>query len=132
MVSREKRIANSQFSRFEKQKSKDIFGEARKDRTVDKTSCHACNGAHAIRRCQKFAKKGPTEGWRIAERVQICYRCLSVRHYGNKCPNSLPCGVNGCQKLHHRLLHQTSMTSASGRLEHTELKCVDLTDRTTQ
>ena len=125
MVSREKADSQQPVQSFQRSRNqRTFFGEAQKDRTVDKMPCHACNGPHAIQRCQTFPKKSPTARRRIAKHAQMCYGCLSVRHYGNKCPNS--------QELHHRLLHQTGMTPGSSRLEHTELKCVDLTDRTTQ
>ena len=109
-----------------------FFGESRKDRTVEKTPCHACKGRHAILKCRTFTKKSPTERWRIVKRAQLCYRCLSIGHYGNKCPQSRPCGSNGCKELHHRLLHQNAMTSTSSGLEQTELKRIELTDHTTQ
>ena len=109
-----------------------FFGESRKDRAVEKTTCHACKGRHAIWKCRTFTKKSPTERWRIVKRAQLCYRCLSTGHYGNKCPQSRPCGSNGCKELHHRLLHQNAMTSTTSGLEQTELKRVELTDHTTQ
>ena len=35
-----------------------------------------------------------------------CFRSLDDEHYGKLCPNSKICGKNGCQEIHHRLLHQ--------------------------
>ena len=67
-----------------------------------------------------------------ATAYELCYRCLSIRHYRNKCPQSRPWGSNGCKELHHRLLHQNAMTLTSSGLEQTELKRIELTDHTTQ
>ena len=44
-------------------------------------------------------------------------------HLGKLCPKSRQCGQNGCQKLHHRLLHKTDNPSRStGNLSQTETK----------
>ena len=44
--------------------------------------------------------------WNVAKRLQPCYRCLAQGHQGKSCPQSQPCGQDGCVKLHHRLLHK--------------------------
>ena len=44
-------------------------------------------------------------------------------HLGKLCPKSRQCGLNGCQKLHHRLLHKTDYLSPStGDLSQTKTK----------
>ena len=42
----------------------------------------------------------------MAKLFQLCYRCLGEWHVGKKCPRSRQCGYEGCQELHHRLLHR--------------------------
>ena len=92
--------------------------------------CHVCEGHHAIWRCRIFGQKNPSERWNIAKRTQLCYRCLADGHYGKMCPNSRTCGKNGCQEIHHRLLHQhdrrveTSEPTSSARNQ-TQPKRVD-------
>ena len=57
--------------------------------------------------------------------MQLCYRCLGEGHYGKLCPNSRTCGKNGCQGIHHRLLHQRDRrveTSSSSTKDQTEPK----------
>ena len=94
--------------------------------------CLVCGGQHAIWRCRKIAQKSPTERWNIAKRSQLCYRCLGDGHYGKLCPNSRTCGKNGCQEIHHRLLHQRDRkveTSSSSTKDQTEPKRVDAGQR---
>ena len=44
-------------------------------------------------------------------------------HLGKLCPKSRQCGLNGCQKLHHRLLHKTdNLSPSTGDLSQTETK----------
>ena len=46
-------------------------------------------------------------------------------HFGKLCPKSRHCGLNGCQKLHHWLLHKTDNLSPSMRdLSQTKTKFV--------
>ena len=82
-----------------------FFGDARKRRSIHITPCFVCGGTHAIWRCQQFAIKNQNERWRTAEREQLCYRCLGEGHNGKLGLSTRPCGENGCQKLHHWLLH---------------------------
>ena len=42
----------------------------------------------------------------ISKRFNLCLRCLGERHKGKSCQEIRPCGQNGCQKLHHVLLHR--------------------------
>ena len=42
----------------------------------------------------------------MAKLFQLCYRCLAEWHVGNKCPRSRQCGYDGCQELHHKVLHR--------------------------
>ena len=40
-----------------------------------------------------------------AEELKLCFKCLSDAHQSSNC-SGRPCDVNGCGKLHHRLLHR--------------------------
>ena len=56
-------------------------------------------------------------------RLQLCYRCLAQGHQGKSCPQSRPCGQDGCIGLHHRLRHkQGSIEQKPLSLDNTELK----------
>ena len=57
-----------------------------------------------------------------------CFRSLDDEHYGKLCPNSKICGKNGCQEIHHRLLHQHNRRtepSSGNAKDHTAPKHVD-------
>ena len=96
-----------------------FFGESQRGHNADK-ACFACKGSHAIWKCRTYEQKSPTDSWRIARRAQLCYRCLSTGHFGNKCPKSRPCGTDGYEEHHHRLLHQTVTTRTTDADEQTE------------
>ncbi|OUC47806.1 zinc knuckle, partial [Trichinella nativa] len=35
----------------------------------------------------------------------VCYKCLKTGHRARECRNGRPCGVDGCRRPHHQLLH---------------------------
>ncbi|KRY42651.1 hypothetical protein T01_12392 [Trichinella spiralis] len=35
----------------------------------------------------------------------VCYECLKTGHRARECRNGRPCGVDGCRRPHHQLLH---------------------------
>ena len=83
------------------------FGETGDDgRRVKSIVCQVCKEPHKIWNCQQFAEKSETERWNLAKLFQLCFRCLAASHVGKKCPRSRPCGYDGCQELHHKLLHR--------------------------
>ena len=76
-------------------------------RVQEKILCILCGATHCIWDCQKYLQESVPERWKCAKLLRLCYRCLAEGHLGNRCPKSRQCGQNGCQKLHHRLLHTT-------------------------
>ena len=83
-------------------------GETMKIRSVqEKILCSLCGANHCIWKCRKYLQKSAPERWKFAKLLRLCYRCLAEGHLGNVCPKSRQCGLNCCQKLHHRLLHTT-------------------------
>ena len=109
-----------------------FVGESKNDRSTEKMPCLVCEGQHAIWRCRKFAQKSPTERWIIAKRSQLFCRCLGDGHYGKLCPNVEHVEKNGCQEIHHRLLHQCDSrveTASCSTKDQTEPKRVDAGQR---
>ncbi|XP_036329145.1 uncharacterized protein LOC118741318 [Rhagoletis pomonella] len=51
------------------------------------------------------------ERWALVKRHQLCFGCLTSGHSLSTCHRRTVCGVNGCQRKHHQLLH--SQTEAS-------------------
>ena len=106
--------------------SRTFFGETGAIRSLQKQIlCRLCGANHYIWQCKKYLKKSVPERWNFAKQFRLCYRCLMEGHLGKLCSKSRQCGLNGCQKLHHRLLHKTDNLSAStGDLSSTETKFV--------
>lgn len=82
-----------------------FFGEMVDHSSIKNTACQVCGSSHEIVQCQEFVKKKVPARWDIAKRFKLCFRCLGDRHMRKSCPKSRLCGQNGCQKLHHMLLH---------------------------
>ena len=94
-----------------------FFGEtsgARKSprRNSQKVNCQDCGKQHGIWNCRVFTQRSVRDRWNLARRLQLCFRCLGENHQGDSCPRSRTCGLDGCDDMHHRLLH----TQASGEL----------------
>ena len=45
------------------------------------------------------------EKWRVAKDKKLCFRYLSGNHQREHCFRSRDCGVDGCKRSHHKLLH---------------------------
>ena len=95
---------------------------------MQNTSCQLCGQSHKIWTCQIFVDKNVPRRWDTAKRFKLCFRCLGDGHVGKTCQNSLPCGQNGCQKLHHVLLH----IEGNRQLKPTHCLLDGLTDTCTQ
>ena len=74
--------------------------------SINNTSCQICRRDHKIWTCSKFVGNSVSKRWDTAKHFNLCFRCLGDGHRGKSCPRSLPCGENGCKKLHHVLLHR--------------------------
>ena len=70
------------------------------------TTCPCCSGNHLIDQCSSFAKMSPSARLKIARERKLCFNCLSgKRHFSRKCDQG-PCGVQGCNGRHSKLLHE--------------------------
>ena len=86
-----------------------FFGEMIGYNSINNTSCQISRRDHKIWTCPKFVEKSVSKRWDTAKRFNLrfrCFRCLGDGHRGKSCPRNLPCGENGCKKLHHVLLHR--------------------------
>jgi len=43
--------------------------------------------------------------WEYVKKFKLCFRCLGEGHQGQNCYCSRLCGLDGCQEVHHKLLH---------------------------
>ena len=101
-----------------------FFVEARVKRSLQKQIlCSLCVANHYIWQCKKYLQKSVHERWNFDKQFRLCYWCLAEGHLGKLCPKSRQCGLNGCQKLHHWLLHKTdNLSPRKGDLSQTETK----------
>ena len=67
--------------------------------------CRVCGQEHPLWKCPAFEKLSVHERWEIAKKGYVCFNCLSGGHRGEDCPRARPCGLQGCRRRHHRLLH---------------------------
>jgi hypothetical protein len=75
------------------------------------TGCFLCGSGHNAASCPQRSKMYIKEKWkRIRERIKrtgiVCMRCFDEGdHKADSCPKGA-CGVNGCEKRHHPILHK--------------------------
>jgi hypothetical protein len=75
--------------------------------------CLFCNKlAHKAVSCKKLETSPVNKRWEWAKKKNICFICLEKRHRKD-CPNKKPCGIGGCQKFHHQLLHNHKIDEIS-------------------
>lgn len=71
----------------------------------DKNKCWVCQGTgHILMKCSKFLEMSVEQRWEIAKSKNLCFCCLNRRHKTD-CQKRKKCGVAGCTKFHHQLLH---------------------------
>ncbi|XP_028407849.1 uncharacterized protein LOC114530429 [Dendronephthya gigantea] len=71
-------------------------------------NCACCNKiGHGVWSCAKFKDGSVAQRWALAKEKQLCYRCLSDHHLGRNCPRTRVCGLEGCKRNHHQLLHDS-------------------------
>ena len=68
-----------------------------------KQACKFCNGPHGI--WKTFQELRESDCWEKAKELKLCFRCLGHDHVGGSCKRSRVCGIQGCTRTHHRLLH---------------------------
>jgi len=79
------------------------------------SSCECCGGSHRLWKCQNFAQMDVADRWQLAKDKKLCFRCLGSTHNGSTCSRSRPCGLDGCNRVHHRLLHGTNNSHPGSR-----------------
>ncbi|OXA55241.1 Pro-Pol polyprotein [Folsomia candida] len=68
--------------------------------------CAFCSSSHHQRDCPTFVKSDVDQRWTMVKGKRVCFGCLGVGHRCGDCRSSRPCGVDGCNVKHHKLLHQ--------------------------
>ena len=76
--------------------------------------CYLCRPAtHELADCEKFKKLTVFQRYSAVSKSGSCFHCLGRGHGIGKCPNRqrLLCGVDGCTKYEHPLIHADATTS---------------------
>lgn len=63
---------------------------------------------HKIESCQKIKSDDVDIRWKIVTEKKLCFSCLKNNHQTMKCRVRQSCGINGCRRPHHTLLHKDS------------------------
>ena len=77
--------------------------------------CSLCQSPdHGVWFCKQFYDKGVDDRWQFAKERKLCFRCLATDHRGKDCRKARICGIEGCPRNHHRLLHGLENLSETG------------------
>ena len=79
----------------------------------EKPPCSFCAGNHGVWTCRKFQGLNAEARWNVAKEKHLCFRCLGSDHQGKLCSRSKTCGIDGCKRNHHTLLHDTPLAKQS-------------------
>lgn len=72
----------------------------------ERKSCPLCNCLeHDIFQCKTFLDEEIPKRYDTIKELKLCFRCLKGRHFAYKCYTGQKCGVDGCKRTHHKLLH---------------------------
>ena len=75
--------------------------------------CIYCSKEHSVMQCSKLRDMSVDERVEWAAKQRRCFSCLGLRHMAYQCRKAQKCGVSGCWRRHHPLLHQDSRSSAN-------------------
>ena len=70
--------------------------------------CSCCRQAHNLISCPKFKTLTPQLQSAVIRRDKVCFHCLLGVHLARDCTidKNKPCGINGCERYHNKLLHR--------------------------
>lgn len=71
--------------------------------------CIVCSGTcQILTECQHFKDLSVDDRWKKARELRLCFSCLKGHHQVGKCFKKQRCGVDGCDKQHNYILHNTA------------------------
>jgi len=76
------------------------------------SKCKFCSENHFISKCENFLSKDQDFKSTWMRDSGLCFSCLSTGHMARDCKKKRKCGLNGCDRYHHRILHDESRTNA--------------------
>ncbi|XP_067633216.1 uncharacterized protein [Eurosta solidaginis] len=84
----------------------------------EQLACPSRNEAHALPECQRFQSLDLVNKWSLVKQHRLCFGCLVKGHSLLNCRRRKQCSINGCKRMHHKMLHKdmgSSSTSSSDR-----------------
>lgn len=86
------------------------------------TKCAFCGEGHHVYDCDAFRKLPAANRLREVRKRPLCYCCLSAGHLVPSCEKKKPCGLEGCERRHHQMLHYAFEGVDSTYTSHTQRK----------
>ena len=129
-LSTSKDIVDRTSDQVDRTKSKKKNGSTGAAATADsdKYPCKLCKSAHKLFDCPVFKKKSLDDRHDFVKSNNYCFNCLQYGHMIRNCRRNELCGVDGCNKKHHKLLHRTQKEAeSSGAVANQELEDVQST-----
>jgi hypothetical protein len=79
--------------------------------------CALCQSmSHPIDKCKEFETLNVDSRWSKVKELKLCFGCLGrASHRLSECRTARTCNLNGCNRSHHRMLHQNYVNSQSQR-----------------
>ncbi|XP_036342000.1 uncharacterized protein LOC118751298 [Rhagoletis pomonella] len=72
----------------------------------EQPSCLCCKQVHTLTDCRKFGSLDCAAKWSFVKQHRVCFGCLQKGHSLADCRRRSTCTINGCKRMHHKLLHQ--------------------------
>lgn len=80
---------------------------------AEEERCLYCNEVtHKVPHCDKFKKLNVEDRWNWAREKKVCFKCINKMHRRLIC-KAKPCGIDGCTRHHHSLLHVRKAVTTS-------------------
>ncbi|KFD60492.1 hypothetical protein M514_09431 [Trichuris suis] len=82
-------------------------------------SCVHCRQCHHLQHCAQFNVLPVQERIYIVKKSKLCFSCLEGGHVARNCKKRKICGIDGCTRKHHNLLHSwAQVTPVSAQSSH--------------
>ncbi|XP_033251864.1 uncharacterized protein LOC117190994 isoform X1 [Drosophila miranda] len=104
---------------FKPKKEKSRLFHANDIGLVTMKACSVCNGKHDLENCNSFAQLELEKKWLHVRERKLCFNCLKYGHRSQKCRRHHQCGLDGCAKRIHRLLHAESVNQPGEEVKFT-------------
>ncbi|XP_049304973.1 uncharacterized protein LOC125776523 [Bactrocera dorsalis] len=79
--------------------------------------CPICQEQHKVAECARFVEYSVPRRWAEVKRRRLCFACLNIGHCASNCHRRRLCSIDGCRRVHHKLLHEVAenISNSSGQ-----------------